>query len=91
MHLRWKHRLGPIPIAAKLDTPASTEHAVPIRCRLNRLSHVDRITGEPAPRYERARPGELIHVHDPLDKERALLLFLRPTHAIVKVRAPLSL
>ena len=62
VHLRWKHRLGPVPIAAKLDMPASTVHAVLIRCRLNRLSHIDRVTGEPARRYERERPGELIHV-----------------------------
>ena len=62
VHLRWKQRLGPVPIAAKLGMPASTVHAVLIRCRLNRLSHIDRVTGEPARRYERARPGELIHV-----------------------------
>jgi hypothetical protein len=42
--------------------PASTVHAVLVRCRLNRLSHIDRVTGEPARRYERQRPGELIHV-----------------------------
>jgi transposase InsO family protein len=42
--------------------PASTVHAVLTRCRLNRLSHIDRVTGEPARRYERTRPGELIHV-----------------------------
>jgi transposase InsO family protein len=62
VHLRWKHRLGPVQIAAKLDMPASTVHAVLVRCRLNRLSHIDRVTGEPARRYERERPGELIHV-----------------------------
>jgi transposase InsO family protein len=62
VHLRWKQRLGPAPIAAKLDMPASTVHAVLSRCRLNRLSHIDRVTGEPARRYERERPGELIHV-----------------------------
>jgi transposase InsO family protein len=62
VHLRWKQRLGPIPIAAKLNMPASTVHAVLVRCRLNRLTHVDRVTGEPARRYERERPGELIHV-----------------------------
>jgi len=62
VHLRWKQRLGPVPIAAKLDMPASTVHAVLARCRLNRLSHIDRVTGEPARRYERQRPGELIHV-----------------------------
>lgn len=62
VHLRWKQRLGPVPIAAKLQMPASTVHAVLVRCRLNRLSHLDRATGEPARRYERERPGELIHV-----------------------------
>jgi len=62
VHLRWKQRLGPVSIAAKLDMPASTVHAVLVRCRLNRLSHIDRSTGEPARRYERSRPGELIHV-----------------------------
>ena len=62
VHLRWKHRLGPVPIAAKLQMSASTVHAVLVRCRLNRLSHIDRVTGEPARRYERSRPGELIHV-----------------------------
>src|SRR3954453_17913102 len=43
VHLRWKQRLGPIPIAAKLGMPASTVHAVLTRCRLNRLSHIDRV------------------------------------------------
>lgn len=62
VHLRWKQRLGPVPIASKLNMPASTVHAVLVRCRLNRLSHIDRVTGEPARRYERERPGELIHV-----------------------------
>lgn len=62
VYLRWKHRLGPVQIAAKLDMPASTVHAVLVRCRLNRLSHIDRVTGEPARRYERERPGEMIHV-----------------------------
>lgn len=62
VHLRWKQRLGPVPIAAKLGMPASTVHAVLTRCRLNRLSHIDRVTGEPARRYEWSRPGELIHV-----------------------------
>jgi transposase InsO family protein len=62
VHLRWKQRLGPVEIGARLGMPASTVHAVLVRCRLNRLSHVDRVTGEPARRYERSRPGELIHV-----------------------------
>jgi transposase InsO family protein len=62
VHLRWKQRLGPVQIGAKLGVAASTVHAVLARCRLNRLSHIDRVTGQPARRYERSRPGELIHV-----------------------------
>src|SRR4051794_20115557 len=62
VHLRLKQRLGPVPIAAKLNMPASTVHAVLGRCRLNRLSYIDRVTGEPARRYERSRPGELLHM-----------------------------
>ena len=62
VHLRWKQRLGPIPIGAKVGVPASTVHAVLVRCRLNRLTYIDRVSGEPARRYERSRPGELIHV-----------------------------
>ena len=42
--------------------PASTVHAVLVRCRINRLSRIDRVTGEPIRRYEHDRPGALIHV-----------------------------
>ena len=62
VHLRWKQRLGPVEIGDRLGMPASTVHAVLVRCRLNRLSHIDRATGEPIRRYERDRPGDLIHV-----------------------------
>jgi transposase InsO family protein len=62
VHLRWKQRLGPVQIGAQLGMPASTVHAVLVRCKLNRLTHIDRVTGEPARRYERSRPGEMIHV-----------------------------
>jgi transposase InsO family protein len=62
VHLRIKKRLGPVQIAGRLELPASTVHAVLVRCRLNRLSHVDVKTGEPARRYEHERPGALIHV-----------------------------
>ena len=41
---------------------ASTVHAVMVRCRINRLSHIDRVTGEPLRRYEHPHPGSLIHV-----------------------------
>ena len=40
VHLRWRLRLGPAAIAARLGLPASTVHAVLVRCRLNRLWHV---------------------------------------------------
>jgi transposase InsO family protein len=60
--LRWRRRLGPVQIAGRLDMPASTVHAVLIRCRINRLSHIDRITGEPLRRYEHDHPGSLIHI-----------------------------
>ena len=59
--LRWRHRLGPVAIGARLGMPASTVHAVLVRVRLNRLSHVDRRTGEPVRRYEHDRPGSLLH------------------------------
>jgi transposase InsO family protein len=62
VHLRIKKRLGPVQIAGRLGIPASTVHAVLVRCRLNRLSHVDVKTGEPARRYEHEKPGALIHV-----------------------------
>lgn len=62
VHLRWKQRLSPIEIGTKLHMPASTVHAVLVRCRLNRLSHVDRRTGEPVRRYEHDQPGAMIHV-----------------------------
>ena len=62
VHLRWKQRLGPVQIADRLGMQASTVHAVLVRCRLNRLSHVDRATGEPIRRYEHEHPGDLIHV-----------------------------
>ena len=60
--LRWRHRLGPVQIAGRLGMQASTVHAVLVRCRINRLSHIDRVTGEPIRRYEHPHPGSLIHV-----------------------------
>ena len=62
VHLRWKQRLGPIQIGDRLAMPASTVHAVLVRCRLNRLSHVDRATGEPIRRYEHQHPGDMLHM-----------------------------
>jgi len=60
--LRRRHRLGPVQLADYTGVPASTVHAVLRRCRLNRLSHLDRITGEPIRRYEHPYPGAMLHV-----------------------------
>ena len=62
VHLRWKQRLGPVAIGDQLGLASSTVHAVLVRCRLNRLSHIDRVTGEPVRRYEHPYPGSLLHV-----------------------------
>jgi transposase InsO family protein len=62
VHVRWKQRLGPVEIGDRLGMPSSTVHAVLVRCRINRLSHIDRVSGEPIRRYEHERPGDLIHV-----------------------------
>ena len=62
VHLRWKKRLGPVAIADRLGLAPSTVHAVLVRCRINRLSHIDRRTGEPIRRYEHDTPGSLLHV-----------------------------
>ena len=62
VHLRWKKRLGPVAIGAKLGMPASTVHAVLTRVKLNRLHHVDVRTGETIRRYEHEYPGSMIHV-----------------------------
>jgi transposase InsO family protein len=62
VHLRWKKLMGPVQIAGRLSMPASTVYAVLARCKLNRLSNIDRRTGEPIRRYERDHPGSLVHV-----------------------------
>lgn len=62
VRLRWRHRLGPVQIGGALGVPPSTVHAVLVRCRINRLRHIDRVTGEPVRRYEHPHPGSLIHV-----------------------------
>ncbi|WP_395692245.1 IS481 family transposase [Nocardioides sp.] len=61
VHLRWKQRLGPVEIADRLGMASSTVHAVLVRCRINRLTHLDRVTGEPIRRYEHDHPGDLLH------------------------------
>ena len=48
---------GPVQLAAHVGVAPSTVHRVLTRCRLNRLAHVDRATGEPVRRYEHDHPG----------------------------------
>ena len=62
VHLRWKQRLGPVQIAWQVGVAPSTVHKILARCQISRLSHVDRVTGEPVRRYEHDHPGSLIHV-----------------------------
>jgi transposase InsO family protein len=62
VHLRWKQRLGPVAIADRTGLAPSTVHQVLVRCRINRLTHLDRATGEPIRRYQHEHPGDLIHV-----------------------------
>ncbi|WP_308121538.1 IS481 family transposase, partial [Actinotalea ferrariae] len=60
--LRRDRRLGPARIAGIVGLPASTVHRVLVRHGMPRLAWPDRPSGEPVRRYERARPGELLHV-----------------------------
>jgi len=60
--LRRDRRLGPARIASILGMAPSTVHRVLTRHGMPRLSWLDRPTGQVIRRYERARPGELVHV-----------------------------
>src|SRR5580693_1498294 len=60
--LRRNRGLGPARIAGIVDMHASTVHRVLERHQMSRLSDLDRTTREPIRRYERSRPGELVHV-----------------------------
>ena len=62
--LRARRRLGvgPHRLAPHLGHPRSTVYAVLRRHGVHRLADLDRPTRVPIRRYERARPGELVHV-----------------------------
>ncbi len=60
--LRRSEKLGPVRIGFRLGLASSTVYQVLRRLRLNRLAWMDRPTGRVIRRYERARPGELVHV-----------------------------
>jgi len=62
VELRTTRKLGPAGIGMILGMPASTVHRVLQRRGLNRLAWMDRPTGRVIRRYERQRPGELVHV-----------------------------
>ncbi|ASU57123.1 IS481 family transposase [Nocardiopsis dassonvillei] len=60
--LRCTRRWGPARIGGHLGMHPSTVHRILTRYRMPRLSHLDRATHRVVRRYERARPGELVHV-----------------------------
>ena len=60
--LRRDRRLGPARIAGILGLNTSTVHRVLVRHAMPRLSWLDRPTGQLIRRYEKSRPGELVHV-----------------------------
>lgn len=60
--LRRARKLGPARIGPVLGLPASTVHRILTRHHLHRPAWIDRPTGTLIRRYERDRPGELIHV-----------------------------
>ena len=59
---RQTRKLGPARIAPLVGLSASTVYRVLHRHRVNRLAVLDRPTGRVIRRYERDRPGELLHV-----------------------------
>ncbi|NYJ34370.1 IS481 family transposase [Nocardiopsis aegyptia] len=60
--LRVLKRWGPARIGGHLGMHASTVHRILTRYRMPRLAHTDRATSRVVRRYERDRPGELVHV-----------------------------
>src|SRR3712207_1090918 len=60
--LRAQRKLGPARIGPLLGLAPSTVHAVLRRHGMHRLTWLDRPTGQLVRRYERNRPGELVHV-----------------------------
>ena len=60
--LRVARRWGPARIAFRLGLASSTVHRVLVRYHCPPLAHLDRASGRRVRRYERAAPGELVHV-----------------------------
>jgi len=62
LRLRRVRKAGPARIASILGVPSSTVWRILHRNGLNRLAWMDRPTGQVIRRYERAHPGELVHL-----------------------------
>jgi transposase InsO family protein len=62
VRMRREHRIGPLRLAARTGITASTAHRILKRHGMPVLAATDRATGEPVRRYERSRPGELLHI-----------------------------
>jgi len=62
VNLRMRLREGPVQLASRLDIAPPTVHRILKTAHLNRLSYLDRATGEPVRRYEHPHPGSLVHV-----------------------------
>lgn len=60
--MRREHHIGSLRPAARACVTASTAHRILQRHGLPPLAACDRTTGEPVRRYERSRPGELVHI-----------------------------
>ena len=60
--LRRQHRWGPHRISYATGVPRSTVYRILCRNQLNRLDWFDRPSGRRVRRYERDRPGELLHI-----------------------------
>lgn len=62
LRMRREHRIGPLRLAARTTVASSTAHRILQRHGQPPLSACDRATGESIRRYERSRPGELVHI-----------------------------
>lgn len=60
--LRMGLREGTVQLAVRLGIAPATAHRILTSAPLNRLSYVDRATGEPIRRYEHDHPGALVNV-----------------------------
>ena len=60
--LRRERKFGPARIGHELGLAPSSVHRVLARHGLSRLAWIDRPTGRVIGRYERERPGELVHL-----------------------------